>query len=441
MTSDGDKIWDMIIIGGGPAGSLAGIEAMRRGRSCIVLEKLKFPRFHVGESFLPSTLDLLKQMGLEPALRQIPHTRKFGAEFAMGYGGVTLEIDFADGYCDGKEAFNVERSLFDNMLLREAEKAGVPVREEVTVKQIAKLQDGDVEVLIDTGETIRGRYILDASGQGTVIGRHLGTKVMVSDPNLQKVAYPGHFEGVMLAEGKKGGNPVIVMMEEGWFWIIPLSETRTSVGMVLGTTDAKKIMEQEGISADRMLQWGIARCPVMKERMQHAVGKETNAVVADFSYKCKPYAGAGYFLIGDSAAFMDPIFSTGVCVATKGALSAVGLVDDILNRRITAERARELYIGQIETATTTFFKLIRQYYDHSFRELFMQGRGPLSVHRALIGLLAGNVFPRIPWKIRWRTRVFDYMVEVNRKRQIVPRRKRFSLFKSAQALSAVPAHA
>ena len=431
MPTPSDSIWDMIIIGGGPAGSLAAIEASRRGRSAIILEKLAFPRFHVGESFLPSTLDLLKKMGLEPAFRAIPHTRKFGAEFAMGHGGLPLEIDFAEGYCDGKEAFNVERSIFDNMLLRESEKAGTTVRENVTVKQISKLEDGDVRVMTDSGEEIRGKFLLDASGQGTVIGRHLGTRVPVSDPRLQKVAYAGHFEKVKLAGGKKAGNPVIVMMEEGWFWLIPLTETKTSVGMVLDTASARRIMQEENVAADRMLQWGIARCPVMRDRMTDATGKETNITVADFSYKCEPYAGKGYFLIGDSAAFMDPIFSTGVCVAAKEAMSAVGLVDDILKNKIKPERARQIYIRQVEQATMVFFKLIRQYYDHSFRELFMMGKGPVSVHRALIGLLAGNVFPKTPWKIRWRTRVFDYLVEVNRKRQIVPRRKRFSLFKSA----------
>src|ERR1700761_235560 len=120
-----DTIWDMIIIGGGPAGSLAGLAAARLGRKAIIVEKLTFPRFHVGESFLPATLDLLKEMGLESEMRKLPHMRKFGAEFAMGNGGLILDIDFAEGYCDGKETFNIERSIFDEMLLQQAGKAGV----------------------------------------------------------------------------------------------------------------------------------------------------------------------------------------------------------------------------------------------------------------------------------------------------------------------------
>ena len=437
MPTIGDHIHDFLIIGGGPAGALAGLTAARLGRSAIILEKAAFPRFHVGESFLPATLDLLKKMGLEPALRKLPHMPKFGAEFAMGNGGPILDIDFSEGYCDGKETFNIERSIFDEMLLREAGKAGVQVCENTAVREIARLQDGDVRVLTDTGQEIRGRYLLDASGQSTVVGRHLGSKIPVNDPKLQKVAYVGHFENVVRNDGTKAGNPLITMMEEGWFWIIPISSTRTSVGMVLDVAIAKKIGQEENIAADQMLQWGIARCPVMRDRMKNATGQATNGVVADFSYKCKPYAGEGYFLIGDSAAFMDPIFSTGLCVAADGAISAVNFVDRILKNKIKPANARAIYTRQIEDCTDVLFKLIEQYYDHSFRELFMQGKGPLSVHKALIGLLAGNVFPRPPLKIRWRSRFFDFLIELNRKRQIVPRRRRFFLCKSPAVAAAV----
>jgi flavin-dependent dehydrogenase len=436
-TTTRNDVWDVIIIGGGPAGALAGLSLARRGRRTIILEKSKFPRFHVGESFLPATLDLLKELGLEPALREMPHMPKFGAEFAMGYGGKVLDIDFAEGFCDGKETFNIERSIFDAMLLREAGRGGAEVRENVAVKQILTLADGDVRVLTDGGDEIRGRYLFDASGQGTVVPRHLGTRRSVEDPKLQKIAYVNHFDNVQRSEGKKAGNPLIVMMEEGWFWIIPLNETRTSVGMVLDAEVGRRISRDENISPDRMLRWGIARCPLMQERMRVAVGPQTNNVVGDFSYYCRPYAGEGYFLVGDSAAFLDPIFSTGIFVASKGAMSAVSLVEALLDGRMAPARARAIYVDQIERCTSALFKLIRQYYDHSFRELFLEGSGPLGVHRAVIGLLAGNVFPRPPFKLRWRMRLFDYFVNLNRKRRLVPRRRRFSIVNSAPAAALV----
>jgi flavin-dependent dehydrogenase len=369
---------------------------------------------------------------LEPALRELPHVRKFGADFVMGYGGKVMDIDFTAGFCDGHETFNIERSLFDAMLLREAARAGAEVRQGVAVKQILSLADGDVRVQTDSGE-VRGRYLLDASGQGAVASRHLGTRRTADEPHLRKVAYFNHFENVSRADGPKGGNPLIAMMDEGWFWLIPITETRTSIGMVLDAETAKRIGREQNISPDRMLAWGIDRSPAILRRLQNATRPETNNVAADFSYRCRPYAGAGYFLVGDAAAFMDPIFSTGIFVGTHGAMACAKFVDDILDGRIMPGRARAIYCRQFEQCTNTLFKLIGQYYNHSFRELFLEGSGPLAVHRAVIGVLAGNVFPRPPFKLRWRLWIFDQLVKINAKRQLVTRRRRFSILKSAVA--------
>ncbi|CAN5513738.1 NAD(P)/FAD-dependent oxidoreductase [soil metagenome] len=437
MNPDGsaEKAWEVIIIGGGPAGTIAAIAMAKRGRSALLLEKAAFPRFHIGESFLPATFDRLKELGLEPALRKLPHVPKFGADFAMGYGGKTLMIDFIDGFVDCDECFNIERAEFDTMLLREAASAGVEVRQ-ATVKQILKLADGDVRIQIDTdgvASEIRGKYILDASGQSTVIGRHLGTRKPVTDPNLKKVAYFSQFENVVRPEGKRQGHPLIAMMEEGWFWMIPLNPRVTSVGVVMGADDSKQLQARFDIKPDRMLQWAIDNTPVVKERMMAATPlRETNEVLGDFSYHCRPYAGEGYFLIGDAAAFMDPIFSTGVSVAVNAGMAAVGHIDDILAGRKSPRSARKKYISHLEESTGTLFKLIRQYYDHSFRELFLNESGPFEVHKAVIGVLAGNLFPRPPLKLRWRLRLFDFFVWLNRRRRLVPRRRRFSLLKAAE---------
>jgi hypothetical protein len=128
---------------------------------------------------------------------------------------------------------------------------------------------------------------------------------------------------------------------------------------------------------------------------------------------------------------MDPIFSTGVSVAINSGMASAEYVDKILAGKITPDKARARYISNLEESTTILFSFIRHFYDHSFRELFLQGKGPLQVHKAAIGLLAGNVSPRPPFKIRWRTWFFDYFVNLNRKRQVVPRRKRFSLLEEA----------
>lgn len=426
----GETIYDAIIIGGGPAGTIAGMALKKNGRSAIILEKATFPRFHIGESFLPATFSLLKKLGLEEAFRKLPHVPKFGADFAMGYGGKYLRIDFEDGFCPEYECFNIERSVFDEMLLEEAKKAGVEYRQ-TTVKKIHKLSDGDCRIETEHGE-IRGRYVLDASGQQTVIGKHLGTKKLVTDPDLKKVAYFSQFDNVKRPTGREVGHPLIAMVDEGWFWMIPLNEHKTSVGIVLSAHVAKGIMEEHNLKSDEILQWAIDRTPIVKDRMTDAKGVFSNQIIADFSYNCRPFAGEGHFLIGDAAAFMDPIFSTGVSVAVNTALAAANFVDAILAERISPAKARKRYIADLEESTGTLFKIIRQYYDHSFRELFLEGQGPMQVEKAVIGVLAGNVFPRPPFKMRWRLKLFDYFVKLNRKKQIVPRRRKFSLLKNTQ---------
>lgn len=418
---------DVVIIGGGPGGATAAIALARRGCRVVVLEKAPFPRFHIGESLVPHTYALLRQLGLERAALAIPHMPKLGAEFAMGDAAAdsTSRFTFDQGYIPGSETLNVERAAFDAMLLNQARAAGAEVREGAgaAVKRIARLTDGDVALATQDGREVTGRFLIDASGQGTVVARHLGTRQPMPDRCFQKVAYFAHFENVSRLPGKEEGHPAIVMCEEGWFWIINIDAKRTSVGMVL---DAE-VARASGVPADRMLAWGVARCPLVRERMTGSSGPERNEVIANFSYRCRPCAGEGYYLVGDAAAFIDPIFSTGVYVATVGALKAADSIAAVLEGKSTAARARRRYVRFLEGGTNVFFRLIRQYYDHSFRELFLNGTGPQEMHRAVLAALAGHVFPRPVWALRWRLAMFNACVFLNRWLPLVPRRRRVSL--------------
>ena len=175
--------------------------------------------------------------------------------------------------------------------------------------------------------------------------------------------------------------------------------------------------------------------------MMEAAGPEHNRVESDFSYRCRPYAGQGYFLVGDAATFMDPIFSTGVCVAMMGGAEAAKLVAAVLEGKLKPADAQACHVAYLERSTRTLFTIIRQYYDHSFRELFLAGSGPLQVHRAVIGVLAGNVFPRPAWPLRWRLWFFDWCVRLNRFLPLVPRRGRFSLLNEPPAAFGVTSNA
>jgi flavin-dependent dehydrogenase len=327
----------------------------------------------------------------------------------------------------------VERAAFDDLLLRAAQRAGAKVRQDTAVKQVLRLADGDVALRLDDGSELTGRYVIDASGQHTVLARHLGTRVPAKDPCLRKVAHFDHFENVARLPGDEIGHPAIVMAEEGWFWMINIDDRRTSVGLVIDADLAK----QTGVPADRMLAWGVARCPLVRLRMVDAipVGDGRNHTIANFSYRCRPYAGDGYFLVGDAAAFLDPIFSTGVCLAMTEAVEAAQLLARVLKRELAPAKARRRYNRFAGQGTGVFFKLIRQYYTHSFRELFLNGTGPLKVHKAVLAALAGHVFPRPSWPVRWRLALFGLCVALNQWLPLVPRRPRFSLLAGDVAAS------
>jgi flavin-dependent dehydrogenase len=420
-----DPQYDVVIVGGGPGGATAGLVLAREGRRVLLLERTSFPRFHIGESFLPRNMALIKELGLEAALRTVPQVEKRGAEFVLGHGRDEGSLYwFTDTLTRGETvSFNIERAPFDAMLLEEARKAGVEVREHCSVKKILRLEDGRVEAMTDSGE-VSARYLVDASGQSTLLGKHLGIRRVL--PHRKKVAYFGHFSNVARRPGVEGGFIVIVMTDEGWFWLIPLDETRTSIGVVMHADQAKKA----GLPPDEMLKWAIERCPAVKERMSAAVYPTDYHVLADFSYRCAPYAGPGYFLVGDAAVFVDPIFSTGVCMAMMSAVEAARGITALIEGTEAPDQVRRRYIRFVHGSSSTFFGLIDRYYLHSFRELFLEGEGPLRVHQAVLSILAGYVFPRPSFAMSWRLKLMDVFAFINRFVPLVPRRERFSLFSS-----------
>ena len=412
--------YDVLIAGGGPAGSTVGRLLAREGFSVCIIEKDKHPRMHVGESFLPRNMQLIKDLGLEEALMRIPHVPKYGAEFGIGNNPVTRSFTFRDGLIPGQVVFNIERSLFDKMLLDEAQRSGVEVFEETAVKEIVNLAHGDVRLATTKGQ-FKGRVLLDCSGQGAFLGRALDLRRTFKTPALQKVAYFQHFDNVERLPGEADGHPGIIMCDEGWFWLIGLNEKRTSVGFVTHPWFVKTL----GIPAKDVLGWAIARCPVVRHRMRNATGPQGNIIISDFSYTCKPYAGkdGAYFMVGDAACFLDPIFSAGVTIAMMSAEHTARNVTNLLRGKISAAAAERKHIHFVKSSTKPFWRLNRAYYKHPFRELFMHGQGPFKMQNAVISILAAQVFPKPIWALRWRHRAFELVIFLQKYFTLVPRRE------------------
>ena len=429
--STAPTVYDALIIGGGPAGSAAAITLRNAGRSVAVFEKAAFPRFHIGESMLPWTWRMLQDLGALDAVRQSPHVPKFGAQFAMGHTPDDVSHFDFDQCLFGQqhETFNIERRHLDTVLLNQARTAGADVFENVSVTHIDKLEDGDVQLQLSSSVRAAGRWLIDASGQNTVVGRHLNLRQTFQHPQLQRVAYFEHFRHVHRDEGRRAGYISIVMCDEGWFWMIPVNDEVMSVGLVIDPQVAKAC----NTPANQMLRWGIARCPFVMNRMQHATGPATNLVAADFTYTCKPYAGRGYFLTGDAARFLDPVFSAGVSLALSSGIDAAKAIDALLANRAAAKPARKAYIRQVTHDSKLMFSLLKLYYQHACRELFMEGRGPFRMKEALLTILTANHLPKTPWSVRWRYAAFRLCVALQRTGRLTPRRKPHALIDTPPA--------
>ncbi len=426
---------DVVVIGGGPAGAITARQLALGGLDVVLLERQPMPRFQIGESLLPRTFDQLRDLGLGAQLEQLPRVTKGGAEFVVGHGlDAPSWAHFSEALDGtGEESVNITRAPFDAMLVEAAREAGARVEEGVGVRGLNCLEEGRVELEAKGPEGSsrqwRARWLVDASGQATVVGRHLGSRQAL--PLERRVACFGHFRGVRRHAGEAGGYISIVICQEGWFWLIPLDDEHTSIGLVIDQEAARK----SGVAAREVLAWGIERCPVVAERCQAAELVGATRVRADFSYSCRPYAGSGYFLVGDAATFIDPIFSTGVCLGMmSGAEAALHLLR-ILRQGRSAKPLLRKYRRYVERSSRTFYRLVEQFYDPAFRDLFLGTKGPLGVHRAMLSVLAGDVYPRPRFSMRWRMALMELFIVLQRRVGLAPRRQAYSLLDRAGASS------
>ncbi|MDX1632277.1 MAG: NAD(P)/FAD-dependent oxidoreductase [Thermoanaerobaculia bacterium] len=391
--------FDVLVAGGGPAGSATATWLAREGLRVVLCEKEEFPRFHIGESLLPYSVPLLRDLGAWPLLREAGFQEKFGGEFLFEPGGSRFRIDFSEGIEPCRDrALHVRRTEFDRILLDHAASRGVEVRSGARVSRVLFEGDRAVGARIEDSSgarNLRSRAVIDATGRGTLIGRQLGLRDR--DPALGQASLFAHYRGARMGLGRAGGDILVVRNPRigGWYWMIPLEEETTSVGAVFSASAIRSLdVEDRGERLDALLDLS----PEISHRLVGADRISPVRGAADFSYRLRRFGGAGWLAVGDAAAFLDPVFSSGVHLALASGRLASRRVLRSLGRNGTLGpgevRAYERELGR---ALDRIRRWILGYYDPHFQTIFTHPDPPRFFESPVISFLAGRFFR---WDLR-----------------------------------------
>jgi flavin-dependent dehydrogenase len=385
--------FEVVVIGGGPGGATAAGLLARAGRRVLVLEREAFPRFHVGESLLPRSIEVLEQLGVMPKI-EAEFLRKYGARFIDSDTGAENRFSFGDAiHAHSPYAFQVPRDRFDQVLLDHAVELGAEARHRWQVARM--LFDGGRATGVVARDPDGHEHVIDASCTIDATGRDaLRAHAQRSQQKLpmldRTMAVFSQFRGVPRPEGVEAGDIRIVVAQSSWFWVIPFRDGRTSVGAVL---DASEIVRAEGRATPAATFAALCEAsPPMRRLLEGATPLFDVRAAADFSYRVSDIIGDGWLALGDASGFVDPLFSTGVHLALRGAMIAAPLVDQALAAGDVG-RARFLaYERSQRRAVEIFIGAVQAFYDRRLVPLlFAPEQRPLM--RALItSILGGDTY-------------------------------------------------
>lgn len=401
---------DVLVIGGGPAGSTCATLLAEKGFNVIMLEKEEHPRFHIGESLLPANMPLLERLGVAEEIKKIGML-KLGIEFNSPEHDHVSQIEFSESW--NKElswAYQVRRSEFDEILFRNAASKGVQTLENYRVRDI-EMDDNHaapirIRAEMHTGQTksFEAKFIVDASGRDTFLANKYKTKQ--KDKKHSSSAIFGHFAHATRLPGDKEGYISIFWFEHGWFWFIPLADGTTSVGAVCWPY----YLHSRKKPLDDFLWDTINLSPQLAERMTNAELVSDTYATGNYSYSSTISHGERFIMIGDAYAFVDPVFSSGVMLAMNSAFKGAEVVEAVLKEPAQAPVKLKEFQHVITHGPKEFSWFIHRVTNPMIRELFMHPRNVLKTKESILSVLSGDIFdnPKI-WPSLYAFKVIYYL--------------------------------
>ncbi len=391
MTPDTEHTPDVVVIGGGPAGSTTATLIAQQGRRVTLFERERFPRFHIGESLIPETYWVLKRLGMLPKMQASRFVKKHSVQFVNAQGKLSAPFYFFDNKPhECSQTWQVVRSEFDTMLLQNAREHGVEVHEATRVLDV--LFDGSRAVGVTVRDAsgrdreVRAAVVVDASGQQAMLQNRL--KLRVWDPVLNKGAIWTYWQGAYRDTGRDEGATIVIQTpdRQGWFWYIPLHDDRVSVGVV-GPFDY--LFKGRG-SHEQTYMEEVARCPNVQERVAGATRITGYFATKDYSYRSRAAAGEGWVLVGDAFGFLDPLYSSGVLLALKSGELAADAIVEGLARGDTSGAQLGAWGPAFNEGVDRMRRLVCEYYDGFSFGGFMRSYPEL--RGAVTDLLIGDLF-------------------------------------------------